>query len=91
MENQQRHFPVQLRFFFESTRAISDERYRDALEIMRNGLEETIGTGQSVDSAVSLLLMTVEDLESTLRKAFGSAWRERLGIPEIPEDVNRIR
>lgn len=93
MENQQRHFPVQLRFFFESTRAISDERYRDALEIMRNGLEETIGNGQSVDSAVliSLLLMTVEELESTLRKAFGSAWEERLGIPEIPEDVNRIR
>lgn len=60
MENQQRHFPVQLRFVLESTRAISDERYRDALEIMRDGLEETIETGQSVDSAVliSLLLMT---------------------------------
>ena len=93
MENQQGHFPVKLRFVLESTRAISDERYRDALEIMRNGLEETIGTGQSVDSAdlISLLLMMAEELESTLKKAFGAEWEERLGIPEIPEDLNRIR
>lgn len=26
-----------------------------------------------------------------MNRAFGPEWEERLGIPEIPEDVNRIK
>ena len=91
MENQQGR-SYQLRFVFDSRKAISDERYRDALEIMRNGLDETVVTGQSINSPdlIMALIMVVGELESTLRKAFGPAWEERLGIPEIPEELNII-
>lgn len=83
----------ELRFFIQCSRAISEQRYRDALEIIRAGLDELIGKNTWVksDDLMMCLYSVIQELESTLKKAYGSDWQERIGIPEIPEEREILR
>jgi hypothetical protein len=93
MENENASVPHSLRFLVDCRRAIADERYRDALEKMLDGLVDATHTAREVDSKqlMMFLFMAVAQLESTLKKAFGTDWEERVAIPEITEEEKKIR
>jgi hypothetical protein len=93
MKTEKRYLPAQFDFLSDCSHAISEERYREALEIFLDGVVGAIEAGKAVNSQhlMMQLLLIAEELESTLKTAFGADWQDRIAIPEVPAEQKKIR
>jgi hypothetical protein len=92
-QDNNRKFPPELRFFIEATRAIYKQRYRDGLEVLKNGLDKIAENDEAGDSKhlIACLVHLVDELNSTLKKAYGEAWEDRAEIPIFQETEDEVR
>ena len=72
--------------FAASGAALTHQKYRDALSILEQGLNQSYDPAE-IDSLYLLecLRTLVGYLAYHLKKAYGKNWEEEVGIPEIPE------
>ena len=65
--------PSELEYILQSCKAVSEQRYGDALLLLKEGLRENIGLAEQIETAelITLLRTLVIVIESSLEEDFG--------------------
>ena len=70
-----------------SCAAISQQQYKEALSILRNGLEKSIQSEKRSDirKLLTSFYGLIKVLNSNLKEAYGDDWEDKIEIPKITE------
>jgi hypothetical protein len=91
-QSEKKLFPADLGFFMRCKRAISNQEYRNALEILTEGLDDLLENDEQIGNA-SLIMhfqAIVDELESTLKNTYGDAWGLQAQDAGRPRESRKI-
>ena len=78
--NEELNIPPELNYIMQACRAVSKERYPDALLLVKEGLRENSGIAEQLDAPlfIALLRALVVELEIRAEEHFGPLTRNEL-------------
>ena len=71
--DQEPNIPPELDYIMQAWRAVSNDKYQDALWLLKEGLRENSGIAEQIDTSlfIALLRSLIVELEIKAKKHFG--------------------